>query len=194
MTVLIWCAFAVLFVLTFILFGACVEMFRDIRQLRDALGILDRPIAMKLPAEGEKPSAHGLPAALDTAAFELVLILSDLCGTCGTLLEAMSPGLPEGLLVLAEARTLERAQQWALGHGFELSDRFVFDEDERIALSLGVHSSPVAVFVLDGLIAGSTTVPSSRQLSNLLDLRPTDDQSTAVGPVPVPAPTRAPAR
>src|SRR5262245_35438570 len=41
-------AVAVLALLLAVLFGALLEMYRDVRQLRDALGILDRPLAVEI--------------------------------------------------------------------------------------------------------------------------------------------------
>ena len=76
-------AVGVLALFVAILFGALVEMFRDVRQMRDALGILDRPLNVDLGhVGGTRPSSHGLPRELDVQQSAIVLFLSERCETC----------------------------------------------------------------------------------------------------------------
>jgi hypothetical protein len=52
----------------FVLCGVVYELFRDVRQLRDVAGILDRPLHVEIGAvAGARPSSYGLPEAAVSA-------------------------------------------------------------------------------------------------------------------------------
>ena len=107
-------AVGVLALVVFVLCGVVYELFRDVRQLRDVAGILDRPLEVEIgTVAGTRPSTHGLPQALDSAASALVLFLSDRCGTCRSLAAGLEPQgsvkVPEclvhGLVMPSRGRT-----------------------------------------------------------------------------------------
>lgn len=172
-----------LFILVFLLAGACTELLRDVRQLQGAVGILDTPHPLELAAAGERPSTHGLPDRLDRVDFEVLLIVSDRCASCRSLLGAIKKPLPESLSLLVEARDEDRAIAWLSAYSLELGDRVLFDEHEEAASSLGLRVSPAAVVIVSGRFASATTVPSARRLRALLEH---EAQSSNAGEVPVP--------
>lgn len=173
-------AVAVLGALTFVLFGALVEMYRDIRQLREALGILDRPLNIALgPVANTPPSRAGLPSHLDNAASAVLLFLSDSCAICRVLAAALSTNLPAGLYIVMEARGRESAERFLEFYGLspQAENGVIFVDDERkIALALGLDTTPVAFRIENGRFVGATTVPSTRYLFSILsspiELRP----------------------
>ena len=86
MAAIVLSAVGILSLLVFVLFSVLVEVFRDVRQIRDALGILDRPLTIDIGlAAGTPPSSYGLSRQLDDEPFALLLFLSDRCATCRVL-------------------------------------------------------------------------------------------------------------
>jgi hypothetical protein len=166
-------AVGVLSLLVFLLLGIVLELYRDVRQLRDVAGILDRPLDVDLDEVADTlPSAHGLPEALDSVAAALVLFLSDRCGTCHALAAAFShDGLPSGLWVVLEARSPRSAEEFLAEHGLTAANtggRLLVDAAGKIAERIGLRTTPVGFRVQNGRIAGATTVPSQRYLSSIL--------------------------
>lgn len=163
---------AVLALLVFVLFGALLEMYRDVRQLRDVAGILDRPLSVDLgPVLGTAPSSHGLPRALDSAASAVVLFLSERCGTCRSLAAGLGRPLPAGLWVVLEARDASSAAAFLESYGLTAitSDgRLIVDVAGEIAGRIGLETTPVGFRVENGMLANATTVPSSRYLTSIL--------------------------
>lgn len=162
----------VLALLVAVLFGALVEMYRDLHQIRDAVGILDRPLSVELGSlSGTRPSDYGLPAALDSAASAIVLFLSDRCGTCHSLASGLARPLPPGLWVVIEGRTAESADafldRYALTAGTS-DGQVIVDRDGAIAERIGLQSTPIGFRVERGAFTEATSVPSSRYLSSIL--------------------------
>jgi hypothetical protein len=162
----------VLALVVFVLCGVVYELFRDVRQLRDVAGILDRPLNVEIrDVAGTRPSAYGLPEALDSAASALVLFLSDRCGTCRALAAGLERHLPPGLWVVLEAQSADSAAKFL--ESFELTrmtedSRLVVDVTGAIAGRIGLDMTPVSFRVEDGKIASATTVPSKRYLFSIL--------------------------
>ncbi len=166
-------AVGVLGLLVFVLMGIVLELYRDVRQLRDVAGILDRPLDVDLGEVADTaPSGHGLPQALDSVASALVLFLSDRCGTCHALAAGFGQnGLPSGLWVVLEARSPRSAEEFLAAHGLTAANtggRLLVDPAGKIAERIGLRTTPVGFRVQDGRIAGATTVPSQRYLSSIL--------------------------
>jgi hypothetical protein len=163
----------ILALLVAVLLGALLEMYRDVRQLRDALGILDRPLSLDIGrVEGTLPSTHGLPQALDFAASAIVLFLSpERCGTCRALAAGLGKPLPEGLWVVLEARNAASAADFldAFGlAGTKEEQRIIVDTEGKIAGRMGLNTSPVGLHLKNGKVTAATTVPSSRYLASIL--------------------------
>ena len=165
-------AVGALSLLVFVLFSALVELFRDVRQIRDALGILDRPRSVDLgPAAGAAPSAYGLPRQLDDAPSALVLFLSDRCSTCRILAATLGGTLPAGLWVVVEAASCEGAAEFVEMFGMtpRLADgRVTLDSGGAIAGRLGLNTTPVAYRIENGVLKDAATVPSVRHLSSII--------------------------
>jgi hypothetical protein len=162
---------AVLALVVFLLLGAVVELFRDVQQLRQALGILDQSTDVDIgKVAGGRPSAYGLPTALDAAPFALVLFLHETCGTCRALAAGLDGRVPEGLWVVMEARDREAATQFLQRYGLsdQASPRVIIDDDQRSAQLLGLDIASVALRIQNGTIVSASTVPSNRYLESVL--------------------------
>jgi hypothetical protein len=164
---------AVLALLVAALFGALLELYRDVRQMRDALGILDRPLNVDIgPVAGTRPSAHGLPRALDSAASAVVLFLSpERCGTCRALAAGLGSPLPASLWIVLEARDAASAAEFLDAYGLAAAGRdgrIIVDVAGTIASRIGLTTSPVGLHLQNGVVTGATTVPSSRYLTSVL--------------------------
>ena len=162
---------ALLALVVFLLLGAVVELFRDVQQLRDALGILDRPLDVALgAAAGGSPSTYGLPRGLDDEPFAVVLFLHDSCATCRALASALDGRVPEGLWIVMEARSREVAAQFLQRYGLseEASPRVIIDDGQRSSDLLGLDIASVALRIQNGTIVSASTVPSTRYLRSML--------------------------
>ncbi len=158
--------------LVFALLGAVVELYRDVRQLREVAGILDRPLNVELgPVAGTRPSDYGLPHALDHMSTAVLLVLSDRCGTCHALAAHLAAGFPAGMWLLLEARSRESAAEFLNTYRLapeRMGGRMIVDEAGRIAERLGLRTTPVGFQIESGRIAKATTVPSVRYMTSLV--------------------------
>ena len=106
-------AVGILSLLVFVLFSVLVELFRDVRQIRDGLGILDRPLPVDIGSvAGTPPSLYGLPEQLDDEPSALLLFLTDRCATCRVLASSLGGTLPAGLWIVLEAATSQAAEEF----------------------------------------------------------------------------------
>lgn len=165
-------AVGILALLVAVLFAALVELYRDVRQLRDVAGILDRPLTVEIGAvAGTPPSRHGLPAVLDGAASALVVFLSERCATCRALAASFDGSLPAGLWLVVDAADPLSAARFLEMHrlGAQVpGGRVIVDVSSAIARSIGLDTTPVGFRVDAGRITGATTIPSARYLSSVL--------------------------
>jgi hypothetical protein len=165
-------AIAVLGFVVFVLSGVVLEMFRDIRQLREAAGILDRPLDVDIgDVAGRRPGSYGLPVALDSARSALVLFLSDRCGTCRSIAADLPRQFPLALWVVLEARSEHSAAKFV--NAFELSSmvesgKLIVDVAGVIAFQIGLDVTPVGFRVENGRLVHATTVPSKRYLLSIV--------------------------
>lgn len=169
-TVLIFVA--VLAVLVFVLFSALLEMYRDVRQLRDVAGILDRPLDIDIgEVKGKNPSVYGLPPLLNSASSALVLFLSERCGTCRSIAAGFESELPSGLwLVVDSGRRHNGSDPWDLRALKEkdTDERVIVDVGNTIAGRMGLETTPVGFRIENGVFVNATTVPSVRYLTSIL--------------------------
>jgi hypothetical protein len=158
--------------LVFVLFGVILELYRDVRQLREVAGILDRPLEVDLgDVAGTAPSCYGLPRALDSITSAIVLFLSDRCATCHALAAGFKGALPSGLWIVLEARSPSSAEEFL--RAYELNPgttagKLSVDVAGQIAERIGLRTTPVGFRVQNGRLVGATTVPSRRYLSSIL--------------------------
>jgi hypothetical protein len=166
---------AVVAIILFVMASAGVEMYRDIRQLREISGILDTPLNIDIGQVAQKPPSNfGLPFVLDEQAAAIVLFLNERCSPCRSIaasFDASAKYLPNGLWIILEARTLEVATQFL--HSTPLNylqsdGRVIVDHEGEIARRIGLETSPVGFRIANGKISMATTVPSSRYLLSIL--------------------------
>lgn len=162
---------AVLSAFVFVLFGSLLEMYKNIRQLRELAGVLDSPLEIEISSLSSKfPSDYGMPPTLDTVSSALILFLSESCSTCRILAAAIGRRLPPGVWVIIEGKTVASAGAF-LEAFFDLNDsheRVLIDFDGSIAEKLGLDTTPVGFRVENGIFVKATTVPSTRYLESIL--------------------------
>jgi hypothetical protein len=168
-------AVAALALLTFALAGVVIELYRDVRQLREINGILDRPLDVELEdVAGTCPSTYGLPKALDSSASAVVLFLSDRCATCHALAGGFNGALAPGLWVVLEARSPRATEEFLAKYELTATStegRLLVDAAGSVAEKIGLRTTPVGFRVQNGRLVGATTVPSRRYLSSILPNR-----------------------
>lgn len=181
-------AVGLLGLLVFVLLGMVIELYRDVRQLREAAGILDRPLEVDLgDMHGALASSYGLPAYLDAAPALIVLFLSERCGTCHALAAGFDGRLPAGLQVVLEARDPASATDFLERYDLtaEATARNVLmDPGGRIGERMGLRTTPVGFFVEEGRFVRATTVPSRRYLATILPDRIQLEHSSSRPPRP----------
>ena len=169
--------------LTFVLLGVVIELYRDVRQLREVNGILDRPLTVEIGDVADSlPSTYGLPKALDAESVAIVLFLSDRCATCHALAAGLHGALPSGLWVVLEARSPESTEQFLARYGLTATTtqgRLLVDVGERIAERIGLRTTPVGFRVENGRFVSATTVPSRRYLASIVPNRVQLERSAA---------------
>lgn len=152
-------------VVVFIQFGAMIEMFEQIRQMRVYLDMVDKPMMLELgQSQGRPASSVGLPSTLDGADRALVLFLSNKCETCRVLAGALDGGgLPPHLWVVVVPVLSGDPRQFV--DDFHLhSDRVVIDFDRSISERLGLDITPAAIVIGNGRMVQAHSVPTVRQL------------------------------
>lgn len=158
---------ACLAALVFLLLGAQIELHRDVAQLREYGGLIDRPSPLDIGvASGAAPSVYGLPGSLDSARSAVVLFVSDKCATCRSIVANLNGILPPGLTIVLGVG--DDPDGVTLQYGLD-RERTVLDVQGGITERLGLRVLPAAVIVGDGCLLRATTVPSSRQLYMLLE-------------------------
>lgn len=157
--------------LTVLMLGALVELYRQIAELRGDTGLLDLPMTLEgefglsLPVESityrEPPE---LARGTDRCA---ILFLSDSCTTC----ELVAKGIPSKrtprLMVVVESMNASAGEQWISKIG--LPGMAEYDHDRRAASALGVEVIPSVVMFDNRQSVGMYTVPSARHVSAILD-------------------------
>lgn len=165
-------AAGVLALLVAVLFAALVEMYRDLQQIRDALGILDRPVDIDIAElAGTKPSTYGLPRALDSAAPALVLFLSERCATCHAIAAGLPRPIPPRLWVVLETRSASSAAALLEKYGLReaaAEGQVIVDADGAIADRIGLRVTPSGFRIEGGVFQFATSVPSTRYLQSIL--------------------------
>jgi hypothetical protein len=165
MIIAIWIATLVLATATVLMFGALIELFEQLKQLRGIFGFEDGTSPVDLPdATGRRPSDAGLPSALDDLhRSALIVFVSDMCATCRRLADGLrgGPSHPDLWVVVVHvtSRAADFVEEFAL-HG----ERVIHDTDKSIVDALGITMTPLALVVTDGRIERAQTIPSLHQL------------------------------
>jgi hypothetical protein len=164
------CLFGIVLVIGF---GALVEMYEQLRQVRDHLSMIDQPTTLDLGESQDLPAvAVGLPAELATVDRATVLFLSNRCETCFQLAAALQDQpKPTDLWVVVVPVTGDVDQ---FIDRFDLrGERVMLDAGERIVGRLGLDVTPSAIVIEQGRLIRAQTVPTVRQMHVLLDAKPT---------------------
>jgi hypothetical protein len=157
-------------VFVLLLFGAMVELYRQILQLRQYVGLIDQSRALSFNTDLTL-SDIPIPATAEIGDGDrtALLILSDRCTTCHEI-AAHLPGVRRGnLLVLVEARTAADATQWLADRGMVLDQWTAYDEGGIVAALMGVMVTPAIVKYEGKYPVAASTVPSTRQLDKVLE-------------------------
>jgi hypothetical protein len=158
-------AVCVLAALLFVLLGAQIELFDQVKQLRRFLDLEDRITVLELgAAKGARPSGFGLPTDIDEADRALVLLLSNKCASCQTLAATMRGGhLPPNTWVVVVPVTGD-GHEFLEAYQLEGAPRVLVDKDDRITGALGVEVTPAGLLIENGRLVAAQTVPSVRHL------------------------------
>jgi hypothetical protein len=163
---------ALLLVGEFLLFGALAEAYRDIAQLREATGTVDRLTAVDLgEAYNGLPSAYGLDPSLDLASRALVLFIDKRCGTCKIILSSLNGTLPLGVVLMLFADSEDEGREWLVVNGFapeRLTALPITIVTPTWSNGLRVDVTPLAIEIEHGRIARASTVPSARRFYGLI--------------------------
>ena len=152
-----------------LLVGAVIEMYRDLLQLRDNAGMLDVPQSIDLGEfKGRLADIPGLPIGLTTQPSAVVLFLSNRCGTCRSLANSLSGRHPEGLWIVVE-NSVATPNDYTTNYDLDLS-RTIVDVDNAIAEQLRISLTPLAITIRNGRFLDATSVPSTRRLTELMDV------------------------
>lgn len=161
---------AVMSLLLLLLFGAVVELHRQVHQIRQYVGLVDRSVPIEFVA-GSLSSDIGLgfeesrgwePSNL---ARNALLILSDSCATCNDIAISLPDRLGDPRLrVVLEARSAEEGQSWLSRHGIGGDSKVSVDHDGRLARALGVEVTPALVKSENLRATAAMTVPTVRTL------------------------------
>lgn len=147
---------------------ALVDQYKGLLQIRAALKLVDAPYDLELAgAEAPRPSAVGLPAAFDAEAVVIVIIFSTKCASCITVAQGMRGHTTGPEWVLIAAASEDQCREFQRNVGLP-SDRVLVDVGGRIASGLNVRTFPSAVVFAKGELKTATTIPSHRQLRNLI--------------------------
>lgn len=155
--------------LSLVAFVATVELFRDLAQLREVTGVIDRSDPVDLGAgAGRRPSEVGLPSSLDAAVDEAALVLSTRCGTCRAIAHSIGPRWPSRIVPVLIEPSAEKVDEFITAYDLP-RERVHVDSDQSVIRHLGNLPTPCLVFVGNGIVSHAQSVPSSRQFWILAD-------------------------
>jgi thiol-disulfide isomerase/thioredoxin len=168
LTVALLVVVCLLAAIVFVQFGALVELYNQVKQIRSTLDLDDSSTPLELgSAQDLPPSSVGLPADLDDASSALVLFLSNTCGTCRSIATALRGALPSSMWIVVEPVFEEDAH--AFVEQFELhGPKVVIDHDNSIASKLGLNITPVGMLVQKGRLHRAEMVSSPRQVFSMM--------------------------
>jgi hypothetical protein len=179
---------AVLAVGEFLLFGALAEAYREIRQLREYSGMLDKAAPVDLGQVRDAwASDVGLDAALDRAVVATVVYLNDRCGTCRAIVESLNGAIPDGMWLMIIAEDADKAFTWLDTGGIDAdsieAQRVTVTTPDEVERQLGMLITPLVIEIEQGRLVRAKTIPSVRQFyaltSSALTLTPAVEKGVA---------------
>jgi hypothetical protein len=155
-------------VLTFLVMvcaAALVEVFRQLAEIRRALNLQDEPIPLSLKTGEFTTKEIGLPTELALEPRSIVVFLSPKCATCLTIAEAFRGGSPATVWFVLTSPPAPAELIETLVHSAE---RVVVDDEDQIAIKLGLNVTPSVLSVSYGEISRAQAVSSPRQVLGLI--------------------------
>lgn len=167
MIVVLTVVVCVLCLTTALLFAALIELFRDLRQLREQTDLMDSANSIPIPSlEGKRVSdlTHEFDSIVTQVGRAGILLLSNGCGTCRTLAHSL-----DGVVIPNLATVLypgsDNASQETLNSTYQLEGvGLIIDRYGQIADALKVHTTPCLLFLEDGRFDSAETIPTVRIL------------------------------
>ena len=148
---------------------ALVDQYKGLLQIRTSLKLVDTPYDLGLAVdEAPRPSAVGLPADFDTEDIVIVIVFSTKCASCVTVAQGMRGRVPGPAWALIAAGSEEQCREFQRSAALP-SDRVLIDVGGLIASGLNVRTFPSAVVFSKGELKTAMTIPSHRQLRNLIE-------------------------
>jgi len=170
MTYVLTASVVVLALLVGCLFAALVEMFRQLEQLRENVGIADTARAIEFlrsyPLADLGISVPEDGAQIDRAA---IVFLSDSCTTCASVAKSIPRKHTPRLRVVLHSYDEHAAQGWLSSLGLDALNTVQFDPTRSAALALGVTVVPCVVKFEDGHAVSAHTMPSGRLVKPLVN-------------------------
>lgn len=183
-TAVLFTIVALLAIGEFLLFGALAEAYRDIKQIREYSGLIDRPMPVELgQVQDQPPSLLGLHPGLDSAVQAVAVYLDSRCGTCQSIVRSLSGGLPEAIWLVIIDESAEKAFAWlssaGLDEGSPAASRVIWTSAEAVERHLGGVATPLAIEIEHGRLARAKIITSVRQFYGLVPAT-----RTLVPPIP----------
>lgn len=161
----------VLSILNALMFGALVEMYRQIQHIRDSSGLLDQPMSIDVRMGSLLPTermGYRASEAVNGVDRHALLFLSDSCTTCERVAKGIPAKFTPRLTVLVEARDDSSALRWMDKFGLTELPQAQYDRDRVVADETGVSVIPSIVLFEDGAVIGGHTMPSRRHIKAVL--------------------------
>lgn len=152
----------------FLLFGAVIELFRDMEQVRQMTGVIDSPVSLEIDLPKPLPEGVGLPGEFLRQDQGLVLVLSDHCSTCGAIAEHLGGSLPASTWLLFVPQSVESGNEWLSRFGLASERKLFVDILSKASTALGVNLTPAVLRIRGGMVVAAHTLPSGRRLDDEL--------------------------
>lgn len=176
-TIVVVTVLAILSGAVVLLAAGLVEVYAELRQVRDVVRLQDQPLRLSLDTLGQEvadllpdPPA---PLRLDPGRANFVLVLSNTCSVCHTIgsgLASAKPPWAAAITVLIACDTERGGKEFATRVGLN-GPRLLIDDLGRYAKQLGVDASPTVVMVDHGHLAAAANLTSLRQLEMFVEGR-----------------------
>jgi hypothetical protein len=157
----------------FLLFGALAEAYRDLKQIREFSGLIDRPMPVELgPMQDQPPSILGLHPGLDSAVQAVAVYLDRRCGTCQSIVRSLNGGIPEGIWLVIIDESVDEAFTWlgdaGLEKGSPVASRVMITSPDAVEQQLGGVATPLAIEIEHGRLTRAKIITSIRQFYGLV--------------------------
>jgi hypothetical protein len=156
---------------------ALVDQYKGILQIRDRLELRDAAIDLDVADSTVQAADIGLPAVFSSRAGIVGLVFSTRCGSCFTVAEGLKGRVPDGawaIIVGSQDQVSEFCDRVGLA-----GDRVLLDIDGQITERLKIRTFPSALLFASGKVTAAKSVPSYRELRNVL----TDWQASRISPM-----------